>query len=191
MLVSSLKTNRLALFFFTFSFVFLSHPFSHADQNEKKQIQANFARDILMPLGLPIVSSYHAMRENFFLNARVRGGRETLLESFGNFFLAPSQYLFDGKTVKINADGEISYQVQKSFHYRKLHWFKTLASIIALPVGEVIGSTLKGIAHLSPDVRRRNRAIRRSLKAPIIQSHLEDYRAQGLDPPNPTPSSPA
>lgn len=135
----------------------------------------HFARDVLQPMGMPLVSSYHAIRENQFLNAHVK--KASGLEAIGDFFLAPSRYLFGGKTVEVT-DERITWQ--PSFRYDRLHWLKTTLALIALPVTEIVGATIKGISYLFPDVRKRQHAIYLQSHSPCVDSQLAYYEQIGI-----------
>lgn len=148
-----------------------------AEEQYAPAVPTTFLQDVMQPLGVPLVSSYHIMRESLFLNTKCKNSHP--LESIGNFFLAPSRYLFAGKTIKIT--GEEEYEVSQSFHYQKLHWFKTFVSLIALPVSEVLGSTFKGLALLSPEVRKRHQKISKLMKSSHLKSYLNSYREKGIE----------
>lgn len=149
-----------------------------AEQAEIDKVPTDFMRDVMMPIGLPVVTSYHAIRESVFLNTRTKHPHP--IEGLGNFFLTPSQYLFAGKKISLS-DQDISHpKVDQAFHYSKLHWLKTLGSLIALPVSEVLGTTFKALAYLSPEVREKHRQIKRALKSTLTTSYLENYRAKGI-----------
>ncbi|MBS0620145.1 MAG: LicD family protein, partial [Verrucomicrobia bacterium] len=98
-------------------------------------------------------------------------------ESIGDFFLAPSRYLFGGKTIRFDEKG---CEVYQSYHYEKLHWLKTTLACALFPITETLGATFKGISYLSANVRRRHRQLKRALRELPPQSHLEEYRAQGI-----------
>lgn len=132
----------------------------------------------MMPIGIPIVSSYHQIRESIFLNTKTEDANP--LESVGNFFLAPSHYLFAGKKIEITEDKPLNCKVRQAFNYDKLHWLKTLASLIALPVGDLLGATCKGLAYLFPQVRKKHRMIKEALHSSLVKSHLEGYKLCGL-----------
>jgi LicD family len=145
-----------------------------AKQQEGAQVPTDFVRDTMQPMGIPFLSTYHAIRENIFLNTKATD--ESPLEAIGNFFLIPSQYLFAGK--KITSECKTSQR----FTYGTLWLPKTLASIAALPVSQVLGATFKGLAHLSKDVRHKHRALKTALKSSPLTCHREDYERQGLPP---------
>lgn len=142
-------------------------------EEEGRQVPTDFVRDVMQPMGVPVVSSFHAIRESFFLNTQFHNA--SLLESIGDFFLTPSQYLFAGK--KINSD----YQVEQIYRYDNLHWLKSLVSIAALPFSETLGSAIKGLAYLSPELRRDRRKIRKALRSLLVDSKLDLYRNLGIE----------
>ncbi|MGE0669652.1 MAG: hypothetical protein AB7O89_01830, partial [Parachlamydiales bacterium] len=118
----------------------------------------HFVRDVMQPLGMPVVTSFHNIRENLFLNMHAKDA--TGLEALGDFFLAPSRYLFAGKTIKLIEDNNISFELEQSFHYHTLHRLKTTLSLAVLPVTEFIGAAGKGLTYHSPPVRDKHRMSR-------------------------------
>lgn len=167
--------KRLKSLLFIFLFILSA---CQSPETENQQISKNFTRDVMMPLGLPVVSSYHLMREHYFLNTKVKGS--SLLETLGDFVLTPSQYLFGGKTIEIGETLESPYQVYPSFQYQEWHYLKVLASLVVLPFSEVIGAGLKTLAYLSQEVRERNKRIKNSLLKAEVRSHLDTYRSQEI-----------
>jgi hypothetical protein len=151
---------------------------SSAEESEAVEVPTHFMRDVMMPIGVPVVSSYHTIRENIFLNTRTKNANP--IESIGNFFLAPSQYLFAGKKITVKDFESPDCKAAPAFRYDRMHWLKTLMSIATLPVSEILGVTFKGLAYLSPEVRRKHRTIKQSLKSALVKSHLEEYQLQGL-----------
>ncbi|MBS0620634.1 MAG: hypothetical protein JSS61_04145, partial [Verrucomicrobia bacterium] len=55
-----------------------------AEEAETKT-ELNFLRDVMQPIGVPVVTAYHSMRENLFLNAKMKDHNP--IESIGDFFL--------------------------------------------------------------------------------------------------------
>jgi hypothetical protein len=153
-------------------------PFGALAEDEEKQVPTCFIRDIMQPLGMPVVTSFHAVRENIFLNTRMTNG--TLLEKLGDFFLTPSHYLFAGKTIAIYDKQKIGLNVIQSYNYQNWRWWKTFLALIALPMAEPIGISIKGISYLYPEVMQRHEAIGAALKAKIVTSHNEDYHRKGI-----------
>lgn len=153
----------------------------YSQEQEKEMDQPiHFVRDIMQPLGTPIVTSFHRIRESQFLNMHVKHAKG--LEAVGDFFLAPSRYLFAGKTVKVAQKDPAQYELEQSFHYRKMHWLKTTFALAVLPVSEVIGVTLKGMAYLSPKIRKKHRLIRSALKASLAHSPADHYHDIDISP---------
>lgn len=150
-----------------------------AQEQDGQQVPTDFIRDVMQPLGVPIVTSFHAIRESIFLNTSIKNPHP--VESLGNFFLAPSQYLFAGKNIILHEENAFpECEVTQAFCYDNLHWLKIVGSLIALPVGNLLGSAIKGIALLSEDVRERHNKIRTALKTPTVMSQLEKYRRKGI-----------
>ena len=147
-------------------------------EEEGKKVPTDFMRDVMMPIGIPVVSSYHTMRESQFLNTKLE--KANPIESIGDFFLIPSQYLFAGKKIIVKDPDATDCEVVQAFNYKHLHWLKTLFSILALPVSEILGASFKGIAYLSPEVRKQHTKIKQVLKSAYIKSHLEEYHQKGL-----------
>jgi phosphorylcholine metabolism protein LicD len=151
---------------------------SQAKEQDDTQVPTDFVRDVMQPIGIPVVSSYHTLRESLFLNAKF--SKSNPIESIGDFFLAPSQYLFAGKKIILKDAEKFDYEVAQAFNYKRLHWFKTLVSIIALPITEVLGVSIKGLAYLSPEVRQRHKKIKRTLKSGLVKSFHDVYQQKGL-----------
>jgi hypothetical protein len=144
-------------------------------EEDARQVPTDFVRDVMQPLGVPVVSFFHAMRESYFLNAKIQNSH--LLESIGDFFLIPSHYLFAGKEIVINDEG---IEVVQMFSYDNLHGLKSLASVIALPFSEPFGVAFKGLAYLTPEVRERHEKIRETLHS-SFKSNLEMYAQKGIE----------
>ena len=127
---------------------------------------------------MPLVTSYHTMRENVFFNMRLH--ESNTLESIGNFFLTPSQFLFAGKNISFAQASQLKFEVAQCFNYDHLYWLKTLLSLISLPIAEPLGTCLKGLAYLSSDVRQRHQYIEHTLRQPFVLSHLDEYLEKGI-----------
>ncbi len=148
---------------------------SWAEEEDSRQVPTSFVRDVMQPLGMPTVTFFHAIRENLFLNTKLK--HPNPLERIGNFFLIPSQYLFAGK--KISFTDENTVEIKQAYSYRKWHAFKSLLCLAALPVSETLGITFKGLSFLSSDVRKKHRAAKIALTTPST-SNLDLYRSQGV-----------
>lgn len=162
-----------------FVLFFLAITISSHAEDESVDVPFNFLTDVLKPYGMPIVTSYHHMRESVFFNMRMP--ESSVLESIGNFFLSPSQFLFAGKTIAFHHTHALGYQITQSFDYDHMYWVKTFFSLLALPIAEPLGACFKGLAYLSPEVRQRHQKITQSLREPLTISHLEIYRQKGID----------
>jgi len=136
----------------------------------------SFTREVLQPLGMPTVSAYHKIRGSSFLNMHRIDAKG--IEALGDFFLAPSRYLFCGQDIFVEGNG---CQTLPSFHYTRLDWLKTTLSIIALPFAEIIGTALKALSWLSPETRHHYRIINHSLHDQSIISHIQDYVKMGIE----------
>ena len=152
----------------------------HAKETVAPTVPTDFTRDIMQPIGMPVVSSYHTLRESLFLNTKVPN--KNPIETIGNFFLTPSRYLFAGKKIILHNPDSLQYEIIQTHQYKKLFWLKALVSVIAFPVSETLGILFKGLAFLSPEVRHRHHTIEKALKSPFVKSCLEEYQKKGLDP---------
>jgi hypothetical protein len=132
--------------------------------------------DVMKPLGGPVLISYHSIRENIFLN--FRSPDAGLLESIGDFFLSPSQFLFAGKTLSYTADA--SPQIVQSFDYDTGYFAKLFFSLLTFPIAEPIGAAFKGLSYLFPQTRAHHNALKTLLHAPEVTSHWEKYRQMGI-----------
>jgi phosphorylcholine metabolism protein LicD len=148
-------------------------------EEEARQVPTDFVRDVMQPIGIPIVSSFHAIRESVFLNTKVQNAHG--LEKIGDFFLTPSQYLFAGKDIVLKDIKTADFEVVQTFQYDHLHWLKSLVSIIALPFSETLGTAFKGLAYLSPQVQKRHEIIKKAMKKSPIKTNLENYRLKGIE----------
>src|SRR5271169_4162796 len=116
----------LVILFFSFATVF-------ASEEETVDPPTSFAREVMQPIGMPIVSVYHHIKESPFLN--MTRPEATGLEAIGDFFLTPSRYLFGGKTIKIEKG---QFKTTSDFDYGNYNWLKTSFSILSLPVCELL-----------------------------------------------------
>lgn len=137
--------------------------------------EISIVRDVLQPMGMPLVSSFHKVRESMFLN--VKTNSKNRLEAIGNFFLIPSRFLFGGKNVAVDEKGEI--HLNPSFKYQKHLALKTGLSIIALPVSQILGALFKGLAYLSPSTRKQYKELTTAVHA-SIREQQNYYRTLGI-----------
>lgn len=144
-------------------------------EEEERQTKISIIRDIMQPLGLPLIANYYEMRENVFLNMKC--SKPNPFEAFGNLCLIPTRYLFGGKNVHLNEEKCESIQ---SFKYRHRHWLKGTAALIAFPITHTVGSLFKGIGYLFPETRKKHHAVREALYSLKLKSNLELYTEAGL-----------
>ncbi len=133
---------------------------------------------------MPIVTCYHLMVGNIFLNTEAEDASG--LEYAGNVALAPFQYLFVGESAFAQNGEGLTYEFKQSFDYSKHLALKTAASITALPFSLVIGGALKAVSYLSPDVRERHERLCLARKTIKVFSHLKEYCALGLEVEGPS-----
>lgn len=147
-----------------------------AEENEERQTKVSIIRDVLQPMGLPLIANYYDMRENVFLN--MKSGKPNVFEAFGNLCLIPTRYLFGGKNIQLIDDENC--KSLPSFKYRHRHWLKGTAALIAFPITHTIGSIFKGIGYLFPEARNRHKAVRKALYSQNVKSNMELYSQAGL-----------
>lgn len=135
----------------------------------------SFAREVLQPIGMPVVKTYHDVKESPFLN--MAREEATGLEAIGDFFLIPSRYLFGGKKIQQDENG---LKITPEFSYDKSDGVKTIGSILALPISELLGCTFKGAALLSKKTREDYSALYQSLESQKLISKLDFYKTQGI-----------
>jgi phosphorylcholine metabolism protein LicD len=148
-----------------------------SDNQQNKQTEFSIKRDMLLPVGMPLVSCYHFVRENAFLNTC--SDTASPLEQVGNFLLTPSRFLFGGKEA-LFSQGTI--QLHPSCSYDEYLFAKTALSLFALPLCEPLGALCKGLAFLSEEARNRHLAINRALTQPTLESRLKTYLEYGISP---------
>lgn len=149
--------------------------FLAASEPETVEPPTSFAREVLQPIGMPVVALYHHVKESPFLNmARTDASG---LEAIGDFFLAPSRYLFGGKNVQLHQG---NYQLTSSFRYGKYDWLKTTVSILSFPVTEIFGCLFKGSAFLFSDTRKNYQLLYQMVEETHLTPHYNDYLQQGV-----------
>jgi|GEM_PF-435750 len=141
-------------------------------------VPISFVRDVMQPFGMPVVTFFHAIRESIFLNTKTTNA--SALESLGNFFLLPNQYLFAGKTIHVRDKNQPDIELMQSFNYQSRCWHKTLLSLIALPIFEPIGISIKGLSYLSSEVRQRHNKIKKAIYTPLINPQCDVYHQKGI-----------
>jgi phosphorylcholine metabolism protein LicD len=177
--MASKKNSMNFLQFFAFAAILASLFISVGSISSRERtpkVPFDFVMDFLKPIGMPLVTSYHTVRESVFLNARLP--EPSSLESLGNFLLTPSQFLFAGKTISWK-QGDV--EIKQCFNYDRFYWAKALASLLALPIAEPLGMSIKGLAYLSSEVRERHQQMKKTLKETSIVSHLNEYLRHGIE----------
>jgi hypothetical protein len=111
----------------------------------------DFFVDTAMSLFLPLVCSYFAFSADLFFNGSCKEGAP--LEKAADFLLAPSHYLFMGRSAEKGVDGQ--WIIGPRFNYQSHFGLKTAGSIVVFVPGFVAGSILKAVAFLDPAVRER------------------------------------
>jgi hypothetical protein len=99
------------------------------------------------------------------------------LEAIGDFFLTPARYLFGGQDIVVDHD---QFKLQPSFHYGDGDWFKTTLSLIALPLGEIVGCAFKAASLLSNETREHYNVIYENLEDTTVVSNIPLYLKKGL-----------
>lgn len=135
--------------------------------------KTSFIYDVLAPMGMPIVTKFHHVRDNVFLNTASE--QASGLETAGNFFLSPSRFLFGG----VNVD-ENSYDTTPSFSYHENLGLKTFVSFVSVIPGQVIGSTLKGLSMFSKETKKRHKTIIKNLFSTEVVSNASIYEEHNL-----------
>lgn len=139
----------------------------------------------VMQAGLPTVGAYHLLCSTAFLNVAAEDAKG--LERIANLCLAPTQYLLAGKKAEpiLSEEGAVvGYLLDQRFCYQDpALWVKTTAAYCALPSSLIIGSVLKGISYLSPDVRKRQDKISTSLAqgGSLFQEKNSYYQSIGME----------
>ncbi len=112
----------------------------------------SIVEEALIPLGMPIVCSFHCARENALLNMAAADADG--LEALGDLLLAPSQFLLGGKRYSFDPASD-QLILQPIFKYEKHLMLKTALALPLLQISQITGSTLKALAQLKPQVRKR------------------------------------
>lgn len=128
---------------------------------------------------MPVVTGYHLMTGNIFLNTAAEDAHG--LEYVGNVALAPFQYLFAGEKAWVIEEDGMAYAFKQHFDYSHHLFAKTAASIVALPISVCLGSALKAVSFLSPEVRERHQRLCEARIARHVFSKVTEYCALGLE----------
>lgn len=131
---------------------------------------------LLMKIFLPLICVYQAMCGNLFLNVSVHEAKG--LEKVGNILLIPFQYLFAGQEAYLREDG--SWELIQKFRYDQNLFPKTVASVIALPVSVILGSTIKGLSYLGETPKNHHDSLAAHMHSTQIQSNQGFYEKVGI-----------
>lgn len=132
--------------------------------------------DFLMHWCMPLVSSYYLISANVFLNTSHRDA--TQLEWLGNALLSPTQYILAGREVAQKEDG--SWEFVQRFDYDHAFWYKLTASIVALPPSLILGSAVKALSFLSPEVKKRYNSLLADMRSYTVHPYLAQYEQMGI-----------
>jgi hypothetical protein len=125
--------------------------------------------------GLPVVTVYHHLCGNVFLNTAASDASG--LEKAGNMMLAPVQFLMAGKVAILD---EGKYRLEQKFDYNKTLILKSTTAILSIPISLPVGSLLKGIGYFSRETRQRHGAIAHAFTSPDVKSNLAYYKSVGI-----------
>jgi hypothetical protein len=129
----------------------------------------------IMFAGMPLVTWYHAFTENIFLNTAATDARG--LEWVGNEILSPAQFLLGGKIAIQNGE---KYSLELRFNYHNYLPWKSVASILSLPIALPIGSLIKGLSYFSPTTQDHHQKILAAQSSNEVVSNLPLYKVLGL-----------
>jgi hypothetical protein len=131
---------------------------------------------ILMGIFIPVISLYHTICENPFLNIAIK--ESSGFEQVGDILLTPFQYLFGGKEAILQDDG--SWKIIQKFEYQTALLPKSIVSIATLPASFVIGSAVKGLGFLSKETQKRHISLLNHLQDTNPKSNNNLYEQLGL-----------
>lgn len=133
----------------------------------------------LFKVGMPLVYFYHIIISSAFWNVAAEDAHG--LEKWANYALTPVQYLFEGKKAVLIDKDTYRYTLERRFLYDHSFYLKTAVSITSLPLSVAIGGTLKSLAFLFPETKRRYFALDQAVHTNLIMTHRDYYQSIGLD----------
>lgn len=136
----------------------------------------SISREVLQPLGMPVVSAWHAMKDSPFINSARQDADG--LEALGDWILTPCRYLLGGTDVMQKMD---HYSTIPSCNYKDLDGFKTTLSALALPVSLTMGSAIKGMSHLFAKTRHAHHRFKTWKEGFRLTSNNNKYRILGIE----------
>lgn len=134
---------------------------------------------LLIKIGMPLVYFYHLIISSTFWNVAAEDAYG--LEKWANYALTPVHYLFEGRKAILVDDDTYQYRLERRFQYDHSFYLKTAASVTSLPLSITIGGTLKSLALLFPETKKRYLALDRAVHKNSIISHRDFYQSIGLD----------
>lgn len=123
-----------------------------------------------------MAACYQMVSGNIFLNTAADDAEG--LEKCADYALIPFQYAFGGYAAHLSND---RYELKQRFDYHQDFELKIVGAVITLPLSVMIGTTLKSISFLFPEVRARHVAIEKSIENTKIISNNDYYRSIGID----------
>lgn len=147
----------------------------------------SFVDKVLMPIGLPLIDVYCAVKEDVFLNTYDINAEG--LEALGNWLLTPARFLFGGRKVtKLSLENqtcEIKNQF-KNNQSKGLEILKTALSILLLVPSLILGCAIKGSAYLSEDTRIKHGIITNNQSvigniSTVIKNNKQKYKLAGIE----------
>ena len=126
-------------------------------------------------MGMPVVTVYHALCGNIFLNTAAEDARG--LEKIGNELLSPVQFLLGGKVAILDGN---KYRLEQRFDYHNYLPWKSIASVMTFPVTLPVGSLIKGLSYFSETTQVHHQKILTAQTSTQIVSNIDYYRSLGL-----------
>lgn len=126
--------------------------------------------------GLPLVSLYHDFSENETINISFKN--TSFLDSCADFFLTPTHYLFNARSVVVHSDHSV--EIMQKYDYEENYLFKIVSSALILPASHTLGMILKGIALADANTFQARQIYKKFLVNQEIKSNLEAYEKLGI-----------
>lgn len=136
---------------------------------------------LIYKFGMPLVYFYHVILGCTFLNTAAEEAQG--FERLANQALAPWQYFWEGKKAvpQASENGTWTYTLERRFNYENHFFFKTAASVALMPASITVGSALKAISYLSPEIRLRADKIRAAQCSRKVVLNDAYYESIGLE----------
>lgn len=127
-------------------------------------------------IGLPLLSFYHALCSNPFLNIAIQNA--PVLEKTGDFLLIPVHYVLAGKEASFEENG--NWVFHQRFDYEEAFFIKSVACILAFPFSLSMGCAIKGLSFLDPKTRSLHTSLVNNRNSTEVQPHHEYYEKIGI-----------